>query len=384
MMKVAVLTTGRQDWGIIRSTCKGLQKESSIDLKIITGGMACSDKYGKTENSIRSEDFEIGYSMNWLHDQGTMSAETQAALSLEYTGKALDQTKPDCLLLIGDRFETAASALAATIKKIPIVHIGGGFETEGAFDNSFRHAITKMSSLHFVSNQENANRVLQMGEDPSSVKIVGSAGLDNLCRTDLADKKELEEFLGIELTHPLVIVTFHPATLCDMESELENKAMLDAFEEIDATYVITLPNTDPGSEEIRNQQINFCRTSTKAIAIKSLGERRYLGMMKISDLIVGNSSSAIIEAPLIGVPVINIGNRQKGRKKSANIIDTLPSKSSIVDAIKLALSDGFRSQAKTADSYYGDGKTGNRIVRILRDWVPPSPPVKKFHELNTI
>jgi len=209
MKRIAVLTTGRQDWGILRSICDKLRFEPKIDVRIIAGGMACSDKFGRIIDSIVAEGFSIDYMMDWLQNSEDMSADIQTAHAVEETTKAIKVLKPDCLLLLGDRFEIAAAALAATLSCIPIVHVGGGFETEGAFDNSLRHAITKMSSLHFVSNSENAVRVIQMGENPRNVYIVGSAGLDNFRRNDLATRNELEEFLSIKLKHPLIIVTLH-------------------------------------------------------------------------------------------------------------------------------------------------------------------------------
>ena len=384
MKRIAALTTGRQDWGILRNICNHLRLEPTIEIQIIAGGMACSVKYGKITDDIIAEGFTIDYMMDWLRNSDDMPAEIQTTYAIEETAKAIKVLKPDCLLLLGDRFETIAASLAATLSCLPVVHVGGGYETEGSFDNSFRHAITKMSSLHFVSTHKNAARVIQMGENPQNVHLVGSAGLDNFRRNDLASRDELEDLFGIKFNYPLIMVTLHPTTIGNIDSKTECQSLLSAMDQLEATYVITLPNNDPGSQIIRQMQIDFARSHVNTVAISALGERKYLGLFQLVDAIVGNSSSAIIEAPFIKKPVVNIGDRQKGREKSTNIIDVPPTSESIYKGLKTALSKSFQIKAKNCKSYHGDGYTSSRIASILKKWSPPDVPRKIFYKIQGV
>jgi len=384
MKRIAVVTTGRQDWGILRNICEKLCLEPTIDVRIIAGGIACSEKFGRIIDDIVADGFSIDYMMDWLKNYDEMPTVLQTSRAIEETSDAIKVLKPDCLLLLGDRFETAAAALAATLSCLPIVHVGGGFETVGAFDNSLRHAITKMSSLHFVSTLKNATSVIQMGENPKSVYIVGSAGLDSFRRDDLAKRDELEDFLNIKLKNPLIIVTYHPTTLGYIDSKAECKALLSALNQFDATYVFTLPNNDPGSQTIRQMKINFAQHHVNSVTVQALGQRKYLGLLKLADAVVGNSSSAIIEAPVIKKPVVNIGDRQKGREKSTNIIDVPPTSKSIYRGLKTALSKSFQIKSKNCQSYHGDGYTSSRIASILGKWTPPDFPRKNFYGIEGI
>ena len=384
MKNIAILTTGRQDWGILRNICVQLRSDPTINIRIVAGGMACSQKFGRIIDDIIAEGFTIDYMMDWLRNSEDMPVDIQTAHAIEETTKAINMLKPDCLLLLGDRFETTAAALAATLSCLPLIHVGGGFETEGAFDNSLRHAISKLSCLHFVSTSENATRLIQMGENPKSVYVVGAAGLDNLRRNDLAKRDELENFLNLKLKHPLVIVTLHPTTLGPKGSQDECRALLSAMNQFDATYVITLPNNDPGSQIIRLMQMDFVKSHAKSVTTAALGERRYLGLLNMADVLIGNSSSGIIEAPLIKKPVVNIGDRQKGRKKSTNIIDTPPTAEKILSSIKIALSKSHKIKVKNCPSFYGDGFSSSRIAGILRLWRPPKSPRKSFYGIQGV
>ena len=272
----------------------------------------------------------------------------------------------DALILVGDRYETAQAAVEATRARTPIVHLHGGEVTEGASDDAFRNAITKMAHLHLVSTAVHGSRVVAMGEDPTTVHVVGAPGLDNLHRDDLPGRKLLEARLGIELKPPVVIVTLHPATLGEDPAEL-SEAVRKAMEWIYATYVITTPNTDPGHESIR-----------WGGTIVSLGERDYWGLMKVADAMLGNSSSGLIEAPAVQLPVVNVGARQNGRLRGANVIDVPAEWGAIGKGLLTALGGAaFRTKLKGTFSPYGDGHSGERIRDILRDWVPPKPPRKR-------
>jgi UDP-N-acetylglucosamine 2-epimerase (non-hydrolysing) len=357
-VRLAVLTTGRQDWGILRSTCLALR-----DAIILAGGMHNEPRFGSTVEQLVEDGF-APERLRWAeHDD----VQRQAAEALRLVGDALERHRPDALMLVGDRFETAAAALAATIARVPIVHLHGGEETEGAFDNALRHAITKLAHLHLVSHQRHADRVIAMGEDPASVHVVGAPALDNLRRDDLATRGELERHLGIPLASPVVLVTMHPATLGG-SPEAEVTALVDAMDRVPATYVITLPNVDPGAAVIRERLVAAAKAPGRCAA-EALGERRYFGLMQLCDAMLGNSSSGIIEAPVLRLPVVNIGNRQKGRLREPNVLDVAADADAIVAALTRALDPAFR-RALPPTSQLGDGRSAARIVEILAAWKP--------------
>lgn len=291
------------------------------------------------------------------HDEGILWSLSQR---MEFV-----QDNEDALLLVGDRYETALAAIEATRNRIPIVHLHGGEVTEGASDEQFRNAITKMAHLHLVSTAEHGARVVAMGESPWTVHVVGAPGLDNLWRDDLPNRAALERSLGVALVPPVVIVTLHPATLgapplCELE------AVRTAMECVPATYIVTSSNTDPGHEALHWGRPTY-----------SLGARDYWGLMKVADAMVGNSSSGLIEAPAVQLPVVNIGDRQKGRLRGANVIDAAPTPAAVTAALRWALDPSFRASLAGTFSPYGDGHSGERIARILSKWTPPKPPRKR-------
>ena len=358
-MRLAVLTTGRQDWGILRSTCLALRDQ----VILLAGGMHNEPRFGSTVEQLVADGF-TPERLRWAeHDD----VQRQAADALRLVGEALEHHRPDALLLVGDRFETAAAALAATLARVPIVHLHGGEETEGAFDNALRHAITKLAHLHLTAHERYAQRVIAMGEDPANVHVVGAPGLDNLRRDDLATRAELETFLGMTLAPPVVLVTLHPATLGG-SPEAEATAMLAAMDRVDATYVITLPNVDPGAAAIRERLVAAAR-APRRVAAEALGERRYFGLMRCCDAMLGNSSSGLIEAPVLQLPVVNIGDRQKGRLREPNVIDVAADADAIVAALGRALDPAVRASLP-ATSQFGDGGSAARIAAILRTWRP--------------
>lgn len=373
--RIAVLSTGRQDWGILRSTCRLLRDDPAFDLRLIVGGMHCSHRFGETVRFVEEDGFVPSEALPWIDEGPESSALAQAASALALVGGALARQGPEALVLVGDRFETAASALAATLAQVPLVHLHGGEVTEGAMDNTFRDAITKLSHLHLVSHEQHRRRVVAMGEDPATVHSVGAPGLDNLHRDDLADRAELESILGIPLDAPVVLVTLHPATLGGHPME-EAAAVSEAMARVEATYVITLPNTDPGHEAIRAAMVGEGVKRRRAVA-EALGERRYWGLMRLADAMLGNSSSALIEAPVLALPAVNVGERQKGRLRGANVVDAAPEASSVAEALRRALAPAFRSSLAGAPSPFGDGRSAERIRDILVAWEPPRPPVKR-------
>lgn len=372
-MRIAVLTTGRQDWGILRSTCLRLAAHRDFELLVFAGGMCCEPRFGAALAHIEQDGLAPVERLRWVGEQVDAPAHHQTGDAVRLIGDALARHRPDTLLLVGDRFETAAAALAATLARVPIVHLHGGEETAGAFDNALRHAITKLAHLHLVSHVDHAKRVIAMGEDPASVHVVGAPGLDNVHRSDLADRAELEQFLGIELRAPVVLVTHHPATL-GAAPECEIDALIAAIDRVDATYIVTLPNADPGSAAIRERLVAAVAHPRRRAA-DALGERRYFGLLRLADAMLGNSSSGLIEAPLLGLPVVNVGDRQKGRLREVNVLDVPPDADAITAKLTEALAPNFRA-ALPRGSALGDGYAAERIVEILSAWRAPVPPIK--------
>lgn len=370
MKRIAVLTTGRQDWGILRSLCLELVSCPSLELCLIVGGMHWSQRFGATARLILEDGLRPAESLRWIPEDGEAGAVEQAAGALAQVGAALERQRPRALVLVGDRFETAAAALASMLAGVPIVHLHGGEESSGSLDDAFRHAITKLSHLHLVSHAKYRERVIAMGEDPASVIVVGAPGLDNLHREDLASRNELETAIGIPLEPPVVIVTLHPAT-AGGDPAREAAAVCEALERVPATYVITLPNTDPGHDVIRRALGEAAARLPRTRTVEALGERRYWGLMKVADAMLGNSSSALIEAPAIGLPAVNVGERQGGRLRGANVLDAAGEPAAIAEALARALDPGFRAGLRGGPGPFGDGRSGRRVAEVLAGWCPP-------------
>lgn len=371
--RIGILTTGRQDWGILRSTARFFAEDAAFTPVIFAGGMACSPDHGRVVDTLRGEGFPIAAELPW--PVSGIGAADEAAAALSAIAGALAAHPVEALVLVGDRYETLAAALAATLARVPIVHLHGGEESEGALDNSFRHALTKLAHLHLVSHPVHAKRVIALGEDPATVHVVGAPGLDNLHRPDLADRAELESFLGQRLSSPLVVVTLQPATLA-AEPLAEVEAMLSAMAAVEATYVVTLPNSDPGGDVLRKRLVEWAVGPGK-LAVSALGERRYWGLLRLSDAVLGNSSSALIEAPALLLPAVNIGDRQKGRLCGRTVIHAEATARSVTEALRRALDPAFRSSLRPEDALFGDGRAATRIGAVLRATTFPNPPVKR-------
>jgi UDP-N-acetylglucosamine 2-epimerase (non-hydrolysing) len=373
---LAVLTTGRQDWGILRSSCTALRARPSFRLDVVAGGMHLSASQGQTVDQIRADGFEPAR-LPWLDDDAATPADVQAARALEAFGGHLRATTPGAVLLVGDRFETAAAALAATVNRVPIAHLHGGEQSLGAFDDALRHATTKLAHLHLVSHEEHARRVIAMGEDPGSVHVVGAPGLDAAFRPDLLDRDALAAELGVALRPPVVIVTVHPVTLgADPAADVE--AVAATMRAVPATYVVTMPNVDPGAERIRADLIDTVAAapSGTAVAVPALGERRYWSLLRVADAMLGNSSSGLIEAPVVGLPAVNVGERQAGRLRWANVIDAPAEADAVIAALRRALDPAFRATARDGAPPLADGRAGERVADIIAAWRPSRPPRK--------
>jgi UDP-hydrolysing UDP-N-acetyl-D-glucosamine 2-epimerase len=372
--EIAVLTTGRQDWGILHSTSVAIREHPGLRLRLLVGGMHLSGRHGLTVSTIEADGFRPDARLAWLAEDGDPPADVQAAAALAAIGADLRRATPDAIVLAGDRFETAAAAVAATVARTPIVHLHGGEQTLGSFDDALRHAITKMSHLHLVSHPEHGARVIAMGEDPAMVHVVGAPGLDAAVRPDLPTRVELAEALGIALEPPLVIVTVHPATL-EAEPAAVAHAVVQAMDAVPATYVITLPNADPGAEEVRSALLRAAEGRDR-VAVDALGERSYWGLLRIADAMLGNSSSGIVEAPAVDLPAVDVGDRQAGRRHEANVLHAAVDPAEIAAALRRALDPATRAAVAGAHPILADGRAGARVADIIAAWQPARPPRK--------
>lgn len=369
MRKIAIVTGTRAEYGLLYWIIKGVHEDPELKLQLIVTGMHLSPEFGMTVNEIERDGFPIADKVEMLLSADTESA-IAASMGLGMIGlaKAYQRLKSDILLVLGDRFEILSAAAAAVPFRIPVAHIHGGESTEGAMDEQFRHAITKMSHMHFTANEGYRKRVIQMGEDPERVYCFGAPGLDNIRRLRLMDRKRLLKELDIPAGMKIGVVTFHPETL-GVSAESDMEEMLEAVKERDDIFwIFTMPNADTGGRVLIGVIYRFISANAEiSRAFMSLGQLRYLSLLKHADLMLGNSSSGIIEAPSFGLPVLNIGQRQAGRLRGKSVIDLpLCRKTHIVKGIEKALSPGFRRSLKGMGNPYGDGNASMRIVRTLK------------------
>jgi GDP/UDP-N,N'-diacetylbacillosamine 2-epimerase (hydrolysing) len=367
--KICAITGSRAEFGLLTPLLSALRNDPCFDLQILVTGMHLSPEFGDTYKEIESHGFIINEKVYMLLSSDTDTAIVKSiGVGMIGYADAFDRLKPDWTVILGDRFEVFAAATAAYMKKIPIAHLHGGEVTAGATDEALRHSITKMSSLHFTSTEEYRKRVLQLGEDNDCVFNVGAIGLDNIQNLSLLGKKELEKALNISLNGELVLVTFHPVTLDTFSSEDQMKELLDALTSFERGQIIfTMPNADAGGRIIRTMIKQYVSDHVMtATAFDSLGQVKYLSLMQHSSVIVGNSSSGIIEAPGFGKPSINIGDRQKGRIAADSVIQCEPVKISIVNALNKAFDARFKEFCTHVQNPYGKGQTTEKIISILK------------------
>ena len=367
------MTGARAEYGLLYWLMKEIANDPELRLQIIATGIHLSPEFGLTYLRIEADGFTIDAKVEMLLSSDTpVGIVKSMGLGLIGFADALNNLKPDILVVLGDRFEILAAAQAALVSRIPIAHIHGGETSEGAFDESIRHAISKMAHWHFVAAEPYRKRVIQMGETPERVFNYGAPGLDHLSRLDWLGRQDLEAALEIQLGMPLFLVTYHPVTLADDSPEKPMSELLRALEAFpDATVIFTYPNADTGGRVLIECIDRFVSQHRKtARAFISLGQQRYLSLMREADVIVGNSSSALTEAPALKKASVNIGDRQKGRLKAASVIDASESSQGIVQAIRLALSDEFRRKLPETVSMYGQGSVSQKIKATLKAVVP--------------
>ena len=382
--KICVVTGSRADYGLLRLVMKGIKTESSLTLQIIATGMHLSPTFGLTYKEIEGDGFEIDKKVECLSSSDSPVAIAEATgKALSGCAKAFDELKPDLVLVLGDRFEIFAACSAALLARIPIAHIHGGEVTVGAYDEAFRHSITKMSSFHFVASEDYKKRVIQLGEHPSTVHLVGGLGVDAIKEPELLSKDEIEQILGIEFLDKSLLVTFHPATLEDQAPAEQVSELLAALSDRpDTTLIFTMPNADTGGLEIMRQIKGFVNNNDNAYVFESLGQLNYLSCLAIVDGVVGNSSSGILEAPTLKVGTVNIGSRQLGRSQSTSVVNVLANKESIEKAINKVFSAEFKSTLSTCISPFGEGGASKKVLKILSDFNLEKKPEKSFYDLS--
>lgn len=384
--KICIVTGSRAEYGLFYPLLEEIKREPFFQLQIAVTGMHLSRVYGLTYKEIARDGFNINEKVKIPLNNDTPEGITKS-LGIGIIGFAsvFKRLKPDFVVLLGDRFETYSSAIAAFLARIPIIHLYGGELTEGAVDDAFRHSITKMSLLHFVSAEDYRRRVIQLGEEPSRVFNVGALGIDNIKQLKLLSKDELERELNFNLKGKTVLVTFHPVTLENNTSKQQFNEILAALNRFqDIKVIFTKPNSDINGKIIIKLIDEYVkRNQERAIAFTSLGRLKYLSLMRHIDVMLGNSSSGIIEMPSFGKPVINVGDRQKGRVIAENVIQCDPRQDCILKALKKSFSLKFISVCAKTKNPYGNGSAAKKMVSILRKEMPEINDLKKkFYDLT--
>lgn len=380
MIHVTVVTSSRADYGLLKNVMKLILEDKDFQLSIIATGSHLSSEFGESKQEIIADGFTITREIpsSSAHQKKTSTADSMGKIISECS-EALDEIKPDILLLLGDRFEILASAISATLAHIPIAHIHGGEVTLGSMDDVFRHAITKMSHLHFAATEMAMNRIIQMGELPENVYLVGGLGVDNLMRLVRTSTSELLRRYPITLNERNLLITFHPDTLHPEESKEQLEEVLLALEVQESTSLIfTAPNIDQGGSEMLQRLRKFVEHNPNSVLIESLGFSDYISLASIMDGVVGNSSSGLLEIPSLGVGTINIGKRQDGRELASSVINCEPKKDQILEALSRLYSIDYRTSLENTENPYGSGGASEKILQELKSVNPKNLGFKPF------
>ncbi len=383
--KICIVTGTRAEYGLLYWLMKEIQADPDLVLQIVATGMHLSPEFGLTYRKIEEDGFRINEKVEMLLSSDTpVGIAKSIGLGVIGFADAIDRLKPDIVVILGDRFEIFAAAQAAMIARIPIAHIHGGETTEGAIDEAMRHAITKMSHFHFTAAEPYRQRVIQLGESPERVLNYGAPGLDNLKKLALLDKKAFEKAIDFQLGNLSFLITYHPVTLCDTGPEKPINELFQAIDHfLDAKIIFTKANADTAGRII-NQKIDaYVKKNTqRAKVFTSMGQLLYLSAIKNADIVIGNSSSGIVETPAFHKPTVNIGMRQQGRLKAASIIDCKEKEQAIVAAIKKGLSPEFNEISKNAVNPYGQGDVFYKIKEYLKKVSLRDILMKKFYDVS--
>lgn len=385
---ICIVTATRAEWGLLRPLAKEIQEDDAFSLLLAVTGTHFSEEFGNTWKEIVSDGFSIDERVDIITSpiQNAVDVSNTMARALTGFSEVFSRHEIDLVILLGDRYETLAVALAAMNARIPIMHLYGGDVTEGALDDAIRHSISKLSYLHCTSCETYRKRVIQLGEEPNRVYNVGAIGIDNVRKMQHLSKKELAEELGFAITEgDYTVVTFHPETLNNSNVKEQCQQFLDALSAFpDMKYIITKSNADEGADIINKMMEEYASLNSNAFVVSSLGNLRYLSALKSASLVIGNSSSGIMESPYFRVPTINLGIRQRGRIQSECIINCEINTAEIIHAMQKALSPEFREFAKTTDYPYGDGHAAEKIMAVLHEWLDTDriDLKKKFYDIE--
>jgi GDP/UDP-N,N'-diacetylbacillosamine 2-epimerase (hydrolysing) len=381
--KICVITGTRAEYGLLRWVMQGINDDPDLMLQIIATGMHLSPEFGLTYREIEQDGFQIDRKVEMLTSSDTsVGIAKSMGLGLIGFADALNELRPDLILVLGDRFEIFAAAAAALVARIPVAHLHGGEATEGAFDEALRHSITKMSQLHFVAAEEYRRRVIQLGEQPEHVFMVGGLGIDNIKRLKLLDRAALEVALDFKLGQKSLLITFHPVTLEAVSAADQMAELLVALDKLqDTQLVFTMPNADTNGRALIEMIKQFVAQHVNARAYTSLGQLRYLSCIAQVDGVVGNSSSGLAEVPSFMKGTINIGDRQRGRLQAASVINCEPNRSAITAALERLYSAGFQALLSKVRNPYGDGGASEKVVEAIRRYAFDGNVKKVFHDL---
>lgn len=383
--KIAVVTATRAEYGVLKRLLKILSEDKELELLLYVTGTHLSKEFGYTIEEIQSDSFPVREMVD-IHARGSGVmdiAESIAEAQLKFV-KLFSADLPDILLVVGDRYELLPICTSSLLLRIPIAHISGGEVTEGAIDDVIRNCITKMSYLHFPSCAEYRNRIIQMGENPQRVFDYGDIGVDSIMHMERLYKAQLEESMLIKLDRPFSLVTFHPITMLQDSSEQLTELLMALEKKNEYLYIITKANADIGGESINKQLEEFCETHNHCILFSSLGSKKYISLLALCEFVIGNSSSGIYEAPAFKKPVVNIGDRQKGRIKAKCIIDCPPNRNDIIAAIEKTEDIGFRNSIKNMQIPFAGGNTAERIIDTIKDFLNNNRInlMKGFYDIN--
>lgn len=382
MRTVCIVTGTRAEYGLLRWVMQGIKDDPEFTLQVIATGTHLSPEFGLTYQTIEQDGFKIDRKIEMLTSSDTaVGIAKSMGLGLIGFADALNELRPDILVVLGDRFEIFAAVSAALVARIPVAHLHGGETTEGAFDEALRHSITKMSHLHFVAAEAYRRRVIQLGEQPDHVFLVGGLGVDSIKRLPLLDRQALERSLDFNLGSKNLLVTFHPVTLEAATAENQMAELLAALENLtDTQLIFTLPNADTDGRVMSKMVEQFVEKRANARAYQSLGQLRYLSCIAQVDGVVGNSSSGLTEVPSFKKGTINIGERQLGRLQATSVINCKPDRASIAAALTQLYSPGFQANVCDVTNPYGEGGASEAVVKILKK-ADIGGIKKKFHDL---
>ncbi|MCX6027642.1 MAG: UDP-N-acetylglucosamine 2-epimerase [Chloroflexi bacterium] len=385
---ICIVTGTRAEYGLLYWLMKEIAGDPDLKLQVIVTGMHLSPEFGSTYQQIEGDGFVIDAKVETLlASDSPVAIATSMGLGTIGCADAFSRLRPDLVVLLGDRVEILAAAQAAMVARIPIAHIHGGEASEGTIDEGIRHAVTKMSHLHFTAAEQYRRRVIQLGEAPETVFNTGAIGLDNFTQLQLMDRASLETALHFRLSpRPLILCTYHPVTLCDDDGADAARQLFDALDTLaDARVVFTKGNADAGRRIITRMVDEWvAHNASRATVFVNLGQVQYLSLLREADVVLGNSSSGIIEAPTARTPTVNIGDRQRGRIRAPSVIDSAESAAAIVSAVQRALSPGFQKIAAKGETPFGSGGASKRIKRTIKEVPLDGILFKRFHDRTDV